>query len=336
MSSLLGLLLLLTGLSVVAPPATPAATLTATTAYDAPPAARATDPRRTRGLFVDPYMPAARAGSAYRRIGGIAQALWITDYYRSPATAKRAVVDYTRRANAAGKTPVMSIYAIPGRDCGLASSGGLPSAAAYRSWIAAVAQGMRGQYAMVVLEPDAVAFMEDPRRPECQDPAPRQQLLAYAARELTRAGAWVYIDAGHSNWQSPTVMAQRLVKSGIRYARGFSTNVGNFRPTRDELDYAQALNRELVRRQVTGRKFLVETARNGAGRPTDGYDVCNPTWARLGAAPRLQFNGSLDGTIWIKHPGESDGDRQDSQQDCHGGPASGRWWPLGARRLMAR
>ena len=67
----------------------------------------------------------------------------------------------------------------------------------------------------------------------------------------------------------------------------------------------------------------------------DGFDVCNPLWARLGAVPRLQFKGAYDGNVWIKHPGESDGDRNDDQQNCHGGPASGQWWPQGARRLMA-
>lgn len=336
--ALLGLLLVLTGLSVLSP--------SPVTAYDAavgvqakpakPTKPTTKDPRRSRGLFVDPYMPAAKAGAEFRRIGRISQALWITDYYRSPSAARSAVADYTRRANQAGKTPVMAIYAIPGRDCGLASSGGLSSGREYRRWVAAAAKGMKGRHAIVVLEPDAVAFMQDPRRPECQNPAPRQKLLAFAARKLARSGAWVYIDAGHSNWQSPKVMATRLKKSGIRWARGFSTNVGNFRKTPDEMRYAKALNRALAKRGVRGKKFLVETARNGGPRPTDGNDVCNPPWARLGAKPQLKFRGAFDGTIWIKHPGESDGDRNDGQQNCHGGPSSGSWWPEGARQLMGR
>ena len=337
LSSLLGLLLLLTGLSVLAPaPGTAHDVDPVAARPTAGPAPRASsDPRLSRGLFVDPYMPAAQAGKTYSRIGKVAQALWITDYYATPGTAKKAVADYTRRAVAAKKTPIMTVYAIPGRDCGLASSGGLPSSGAYQRWVAAVAAGMKGRHAIVVLEPDAVAFMEDPRRPECQDPAPRQRLLTYAAKALHDAGAWVYIDAGHSNWQSPTVMAQRLVKSGIRYARGFTTNIGNFRPTADEVAYAKSLNYQLARRKATGKRYLVETARNGVKPSADGFDVCNPLWARLGAVPRLQFKGAYDGNVWIKHPGESDGDRNDDQQNCHGGPPSGQWWPQGARRLMA-
>lgn len=283
------------------------------------------DPRRTRGLFVDPLMPAAQAGKKFAAIGRKPQALWITDYYPT-RTVSSAVRAYTARANHADKTPMLAIYAIPDRDCGLYSAGGFATYPLYRAWIRQVAQGVRGQKAIVVLEPDAVPFMGDPR---CTDAAPRQRALAYAAERLSDAGAWVYLDAGHSGWRTPEEMAPLLKASGMRYARGFSTNVGNYRRTADEIDYARALSRRLAAIGVPGRHYVIETARNGAdGDPVDG-DVCNPTWARVGVAPRLLFSKRLDGVLWIKHPGESDG-------PCNGGPASGTWWPEGARRLLGR
>jgi endoglucanase len=224
---------------------------------------------------------------------------------------------------------MMAVYAIPGRDCGLSSAGGFVTYPDYRAWIRQVAKGVKGQKAIVVLEPDAVAFMGDPR---CTDAGPRQQVLAYAARLLRDAGAWVYLDAGHSGWRSAPEMARLLKLSGIRYARGFSTNVGNYRRTADELAYAKALTRKLGARGLPGKHYVIETARNGAGvDPVDG-DVCNPTWARIGKAPRLVFEGRLDGYLWVKHPGESDGDAS----ECHGGPPSGAWWPAGARVLLGR
>lgn len=327
--------LLGTLLAVGAVAGTPAATAAGTVAPasatgvagpSAPAYARkAKDPRRTRGLFVDSYMPANNAGAEFRPIARNAQALWITDYYYAPSTARKAVAEYSRRATRAGKTPVMAIYAIPGRDCGLYSAGGLPSGKAYQRWITAVAAGMKGRKAMVVLEPDAVPFMGDPR---CVESGPRQKLLRFAAKKLKQAGAWVYIDGGHSGWRSVNQMAQLLGRSGMKYARGFSTNVGNFRKTGAEKRYAKALVKALARRGFKNRKFVIETARNGGRTPVNG-DVCNPTWARVGAAPKLRFKGSFDGTLWIKHPGESDG-------TCNGGPSSGEWWPDGARRLMGR
>ena len=77
---------------------------------------------------------------------------------------------------------------------------------------------------------------------------------------------------------------------------------------------------------VTGVHYVVDTSRNGAKKPVDG-DVINPTWARIGRAPRLVFDGPFDGTLWDKHPGESDG-------TVNGGPSSGQWCDLLADRLL--
>jgi endoglucanase len=79
---------------------------------------------------------------------------------------------------------------------------------------------------------------------------------------------------------------------------------------------------------VKGVKYVIDTSRNGGASPVSG-DVINPTWARLGARPRLVFEGALDGTLWVKHPGESDG-------PVNGGPSSGQWCDTLADRLLGR
>lgn len=287
-----------------------------------PAAERGRDPRRTRGLFVDRLMPAARAAKEDRRfraIGKRPQALWITDYYRVKKVRK-AVRAYTERANRAGRTPMVALYAIPGRDCGLHSSGGF-KAKVYKKWVRQVARGLRGQRAIAVIEPDAVAFLGD-----CDGQGNRAKLLRLATRKVAAAGAWTYLDAGHHGWHPPKEMARRLARSGIRRARGFSTNVGNFVRTKTERKYAAAVNRQLRKRGIRGKHYVIETARNGAGEAAD-LEVCNPPHARVGRKPRLVLDGALDGYLWIKHPGESDG-------PCNGGPASGEWWPEGALRLL--
>nr|WP_246416339.1 glycoside hydrolase family 6 protein [Nocardioides luti] len=265
-------------------------------------------------------------GPAYKKIARRAQALWITDYYKK-ATVQDVVLNYAERANDANKTPLLSIYNIPDRDCGLYSSNDDQiTDAYYKKWIAQVAAGVKGQHAIVVLEPDAVPFIGNP---QCTGQGDRLGLLRRAARMLERAGAWVYLDAGHSGWQTPEHMAPLLKQAGIASARGFSTNIGNFRPTADEQAYATALVTELRKIGVKGTKYVIETGRNGGGTPPNGYDVCNPTWARLGKPPRLQFDGAFDGTLWVKNPGESDG-------PCNGGPDSGLWCDFLADRLLGR
>jgi len=280
------------------------------------------DPRRTRGLFVDKLMPAAQASrsdSRFQEIGKRPQALWITDYY-SKKKVRKAVRAYTDRANKANKTPMVALYAIPGRDCGLHSAGGF-KAKVYKLWVRQVVRGLRGQHAIAIVEPDAVAFLGD-----CEGQGNRAKLLRTTTRRLARAHVWTYLDAGHAGWHSPEVMAKRLQRSGIRHARGFSTNVGNFVRTGTERRYAARVNRELRKLGIRGKRYVIETARNGAGEAPD-LQVCNPPHARIGRKPRLVFQHALDGYLWIKHPGESDG-------PCNGGPASGEWWPDGALRLL--
>ncbi len=285
------------------------------------------DPRRTRGLFVDPYMKAAQAGRAFEPIGSKAQPLWITDYYKQPGAARRAVKSYIGRAAQAHKTPLLTVYNIPDRDCGMYSSqDDQITDRYYRRWVTQVAAGMKGARAIVILEPDAISFIGNPM---CTGRGNRLGLIKFAALKLTKAGAWVYLDAGHSGWQTPQHMAPLLKEAGVGAARGIATNVANSRTNRAETSYARQTIRQLAKRKVRGVHYVTDTSRNGAGRkgPANG-DVCNPTAARLGAAPKLRFQGAFDGTLWVKLPGESDG-------PCNGGPGSGEFFPTGACRLMA-
>jgi endoglucanase len=268
-------------------------------------------------------MPAVQQGGVYRtEIGRKSQAFWVGPEYYPTSEVRRVVRRYTARALTAKKIPVVTVYGIPDRDCGLYSSGGLPGATAYKNWVRQIARGLRGQQALVVLEPDAIPFYGDAR---CQNAGNRLGPLRYAAKVLSSVGAWVYLDAGHSGWTPYANRAALLKRAGIGYARGFSTNVSNFRTTAAEKRYAAVLLRDLRRLKVRGKRYVIDSSRNGV-RPVDGQ-VINPTWARLGRAPRLVFQGAFDGTLWVKHPGESDGTE-------NGGPGPGQWCDLLADRLL--
>lgn len=299
------------------------ACLVGATLLVAPPASAKTDPRLTRSLFADPKSSAAVAARTDKRFASLArtpQAFWATDHLTVPAV-KNAVRTYAKRAAKKKRTPVVAVYAIPARDCGQHSAGSF-DAATYQRWITQLAAGLKGMKAIAVLEPDALAMLG-----QCEAQGDRAGLLRYAAKKLKRAGVWVYIDAGHSSWIAPDVMGSRLKASGISYARGFSTNVANFRSTADETAYGNQVVASLRTVGVRGKKFVVETARNGAS--VAAGDFCNPTSARIGRKPRMVRKGSLDAYLWVKHPGESDG-------ACNGGPNAGSWWPGGALALLGR
>lgn len=294
-------------------------------AGDRAPAVAERDPRRTQRLFVDPQMSAAQQGPAYADIAKRAQALWLSNEHHPRDRVADVVRAYTSRAAAAGQTPVLVVYAIPDRDCGQHSSGGLPGGYAYKDWVAQVAAGIRGSKPLVVVEPDAIGFYG---HDECTNGRQRLKLLRTAVRRLSGAGAWVYLDAAHSGWTPYADRARLLKKAGVGLGRGISTNVSNFRRLPREKAYAETLLRELRSEGVTGLRYVVDTSRNGARRPVDG-DVTNPTWARLGKAPRLRLDGRFDATLWVKHPGESDGWSND-------GGAAGQWCDLLADRLLGR
>lgn len=293
---------------------------------------RAKDPRTTRGLYVDTRMPAHQQGAAYATIAKKSQALWLgAEYYPTDQVAG-IVSTYLGLAEGAGKTGVLVVYSIPDRDCGQYSSGGLPGVEAYKKWVAQVAAGIGEATPMMILEPDALPFYQ---QGTCGNAENRIKALRWAVRTLSEAGAWVYLDAGHSGWTTGDTStddtpwdgrAELLKKAGIADARGFSTNVSNFRRTKDEHHYADWMIDQLRGLGVTGVKYVIDTSRNGADKPVDG-DVINPTWARVGRAPRLVFDGAFDGTLWVKHPGESDG-------TVNGGPSSGQWCDLLADRLL--
>ena len=305
------------------------ATAAAAAAATEPAAKPRRDPRTTRGLFVDPLMPAFQRGGIYRdRIGSKAQAFWVIPEAYPTEVVQTKVREYVERADAARKTPVLTVYGIPGRDCGQYSSGNpLTSAPAYRAWIRQAARGLRGTKPLVVLEPDALPFFSSSVNVCPTKPAGWQAMLRFATRTLTKAGAWVYLDAGHSNWTPHETRPQVLKQAGVRWARGISVNVSNFRSTATEKAYAATMLRGLRALGIRGKRYVVDTSRNGAaGGPQDGQ-VINPPWARLGKPPRLVFKGAFDGTLWIKHPGESDGYE-------NGGPSSGQWCDLLADRLL--
>lgn len=265
-------------------------------------------------LYVDPSstaVAAAAGDSRLSRLASTAQAKWITAYSGVNGVGAE-LSGYLAGSAAAGKRASLVAYGIPARDCGSYSAGGLSSAAEYRAWIDNFATAITGYQPIVIVEPDALAMFG-----ECSDQGDRIAMLTYAATTLAAASAQVYIDAGHSNWKDPASMARLLVQAGVGSVRGFSTNVANFRTTAQETQYASAVEAALRNLGVNTAHYVIDTARNGASNPVSG-DVCNPGWARVGQDPQLTMSGDLDGYLWIKHPGESDG-------TCNNAPAAGQF-----------
>jgi endoglucanase len=235
---------------------------------------------------------------------------------------QKDVSDYVSKAQTVGKTPILVAYNIPVRDCGSYSAGGSNSPQAYLEWITKFSAGVGNKPALVILEPDAIpgadCLSEEGRNT-------RYDLLKQAVTKLkANSSTKVYIDSGHAKWKSADEMADRLNKSGIALADGFSLNVSNYVTTADNTSYGQQISAK-----VGNKHFVIDTSRNGNG-PTQDNQWCNPSGRALGTpSTTATGNNLIDAYLWIKVPGESDG-------GCNGGPGAGQFWAEYAIGLSQR
>ncbi|OJF15852.1 endoglucanase [Couchioplanes caeruleus subsp. caeruleus] len=269
---------------------------------------------------VQDFQSAGRDGDAQliREIADRPNATWFADSSTGYTSRARKLVT---SAAGAGKLPVLTMYNIPHRDCSGHSAGGASGADAYRSYVASMANALRGHKAVVILEPDAVAqavqgCLDEGRKAE------RFALLREAIGTLRKnSGVSVYLDAGNPTWITDTgKLAAALRQAGVDRSNGFSLNVANFETTARNISYGTELSGKL-----DGTHFVVDTSRNGNGPVGAGTSGdarwCNPVGRKLGEPPTTRTGNTLvDAYLWIKRPGESDG-------ACgNGAPPAGQWW----------
>ncbi|MGW0858858.1 glycoside hydrolase family 6 protein [Streptomyces sp. NPDC002690] len=288
-----------------------AALLALPLALVASPPAQAADPTTlTSGFYVDPNSSPAlwaaanpgdgRAPAIRDNIAAKPMARWFGNWSGTIGTATGA---YVGAADAADKLPVLVAYNIPNRDiCGGQSGGGAGSVAAYNEWIAAFAGGIGSRPAVVILEPDALG---DTSCMTAAQIAERNTLLNNAITQFNQKApnAWVYLDAGNPGWRSATSMAASLNAAGLSRTRGFSLNVSNHYTTAQNITYANAVNSALSSSNGYTKPFVVDTGRNGNG--SSNAEWCNSAGRRTGTP--TQKGGGAEMLLWIKTPGESDG-----------------------------
>ncbi|UUU24983.1 glycoside hydrolase family 6 protein [Streptomyces sp. DSM 40750] len=290
------------------------------------PAGEAARPVSRSPFWVDPSSPAARQVDVWERAGRKKDALLLRRIADRPTARWPAgddpvpmIEEATKAAGRASRTAVFVAYNIPHRDCGQHSAGGAHDPAVYGEWIDAFADAIGDSDALVVLEPDAIAHIVDGCTPG-EYHAERERLLGEAIDRFKRQpNTKVYLDAGNPAWiDDPGRLVDPLRRAGVARADGFSLNVSNFQTDAATTSYGLRLSDALG-----GKHFVVDTSRNGNGplNGDRGTAWCNPPGRALGTPPTTDTGEpALDAYLWIKRPGESDG-------ECRGGPAAGQWWP---------
>lgn len=263
---------------------------------------------KTTGLFVDKESQASewvkanpndeRAKKIKEKIADIPSAKWYGGWNDDE------VDSYVTAAAKDKKLPMIVAYNIPLRDCGQYSAGGAGSADEYKKWIRKIAKGIGNRPAVVILEPDALIHLDCLSN---EDRQTRFNLLKDATevlKELAPA-VWTYIDGGDGKWKSPEDMAGWLKEAGVANTRGVSLNVSNYNKTEDVEQYGKKLTEILKTKYNIKSHLVIDTSRNGNG---SNGQWCNPDGRKLGKKPSIQSTSIIDSYLWIKSPGESDGD----------------------------
>lgn len=262
-----------------------------------------------------------------------------------------AIANMVNAASSKNQVPVFILYYIPHRDCGGASAGGAADGQAYKNWIDEVAAGVGSGRAVFDLEPDALPMIDQPNCLTTAQQQERYSLISYAVQKLkSNPRNVVYIDAGQYDWKPASDMAPRLQQAGVAGADGFSVEVSNYGwATSRDIGYSENSGDwtncvpspaysvchnsqqygDFLSSLIGGSKhYIVDTSRSGLGPdPTDTGHWCNPRGRGLGHPVSASTGDALnDAFLWMKVPGESDGNTA-SYYNCGTDIPAGGWWP---------
>lgn len=236
------------------------------------------------------------------------------------------IKEYLAQAESTNQLGVMVAYNIPNRDMGSHSAGGAKDAAAYAEWATQCAKAIGNRPCMIILEPDSIMHMVG--RPENEQKAQcdilNSAIDAFAAHT---PNAWIYADGGNGEWPPAARVAPLLNKLNTTKLRGFSLNVSNYNTDEECAALATDLMKRLEAMGTPVKGWVFDTSRNGNGpAPDDAW--CNPPGRKLGKLPSVGYMGA-DANLWIKLPGESDG-------ECGAYPdlKAGAFSPIIARNLI--
>ncbi|GIH03077.1 glucanase [Rhizocola hellebori] len=242
----------------------------------------------------------SRAPTIAARIGSQPQGRWFASY--NPNTIQSEVTAYVNAANAANLIPVLIPYMVPNRDCGGASAGGAPTYPAYNTWAQSFANGLGNRTAVVLLEPDSLALQTCLSAAE---KSTRNASISSAVRAMrtVNPNVKVYLDAGHSAWNSASETASRLSAAGVASSAGFYSNMSNFRLTSEEINFGRNVLNALGNSSL---HQVIDVSRNGRG-PL-GSEWCDPAGRGTGVAATTNTGeATVDAFVWGKPPGEADG-----------------------------
>ena len=227
------------------------------------------------------------------------------------------------RGRRRGRTGTRCWSSTTSRTATAASSPGAapPTATPTARWIDSVAEGIGDRPATVILEPDAVLHMVDNCTPRG---VPRGALRPAQGRR--RASSPVAEEHEGLPRRGQRRLGQARTRSSSRSSAPASTRPTASRstsrtstPPRTPSPTASSSRRRSAASPSSSTPAATATGptRRGDPRSAGAIRPAAP-WARRRRRPPR--DPLVDAYLWVKRPGESDG-------ECKGGPKAGDWWP---------
>lgn len=296
--------------------------------------------------YVAKVEAAAKADKAnaalIRKVAAYPTAVWLDSIAALP-NIKRTLEAAQKQGDATGKPVLVTfvVYDLPNRDCSAKASAGELEVdkGGEQRYKAEFIDPIAVQFAAypklriaAIIEPDSLGNLATNLGvPKCaaSEQAYRNS-VGYAISKLSMPHVSLYLDAAHAGWLGWEGNRQRIAKifkeilvsaGGVDKIRGFATNVSNYNtissgdgkklgppnPCPDEGTYVSKLSEALTNEGILGKKFIIDTARNGKVVRSTWGSWCNIKGAGLGPRPAPSPMPLVDAYFWVKPPGESDG-----------------------------
>ncbi|CAK4105388.1 unnamed protein product [Aphanomyces euteiches] len=216
--------------------------------------------------------------------------------------------------------PTIVVYGLPNKDCGeggFSNGGNNKNTQQYTAWIQSLVNQVGKQEVIYVLEPDAVGLTSTGG---CGVKNGYQNNLKIALGLLsTNPNAHIYVDVAAWASQSQAINILNDLKKAGRL-KGIAINTSNYVATSKLNSLCQTFSSG-----TGGLHCVFDTSRNYNGSPSGEW--CNARSGGVGAPPTTNTGNPLvDYHLWIKVPGESDGQCTGQSSDAMIGPAAGAFF----------
>ena len=224
---------------------------------------------------------------------------------------------------------IVVVYGLPSKDCKdhFSSDGCNKSTDDYKRFIQVLKETNRSNKRTIyILEPDAIGLLMDPDGVAQGLQYEKNLRMAIKMLSFGDSLGETYIDIGFWCLMSDEQAAKvaKLVHSMDKHrkCKGIALNTSNYR-SNEEMN---ALCERFCRASKRKYSCIVDTSRNYIGPPASG-EWCNVKHAGIGVPPTKNTGYEyIDYFVWVKPPGESDGEGTNRSSDAMLGPTAGQFF----------